>query len=220
MIVRLMSIPQRSVMEPLLFLICSNDLGNYFKNCHTTMFTGDATIRAFGKLLYDLLVNITKTLDIFSSWYKRNRIILNASVSLKLFNTCDKIRTEIIVKFSLLLRLNESYFYSIFPHHCYLITIFQMKALVLQELYSFNTNPHTTLHLSFYVYVNTFLISNIRTVDIARDFKLNNANKVSDFIYIYQTHNNFNFQQKYFHKRTCADQLYIQWSNMASAFTI
>lgn len=69
-------VPQGSVLGPLLFLICINDLPD-FMNCKTYLYADDTTFVNISEKINELAVLAHGALNIASDWFKTNGFLLN-----------------------------------------------------------------------------------------------------------------------------------------------
>ena len=70
-------VPQGSILGPLLFLICLNDLPNSLQYSSARMFADDATLTASGKSISELQVTINHDLANVKQWLSANKLSLN-----------------------------------------------------------------------------------------------------------------------------------------------
>ena len=72
-------IPQGSILEPLLFLICVNDLRNCPTNGNIFMFNNDTNIFFKGKCCESLFTIANQELENIDSWLNANMLTLNVN---------------------------------------------------------------------------------------------------------------------------------------------
>lgn len=72
-----LGVPQGSVLGPFLFLLYVNDMPNYIKSGHVTMFADDTTITVSADSPEEVEQLVYNVVDELSMWCQRNKLILN-----------------------------------------------------------------------------------------------------------------------------------------------
>ena len=72
-------VPQGSVLGPLLFIICTNDLPNSMKHSKCILFADDTTVYHSSNNIKGLIKLIEEDLDLLSDWFCANKLSLNVS---------------------------------------------------------------------------------------------------------------------------------------------
>ncbi len=75
------SIPQGSILGPLLFIIFINDLCHILTRANKCLFADDTTLFVTGKNISELTTALESDLKLISEWLKHNHLLLNVSKS-------------------------------------------------------------------------------------------------------------------------------------------
>ena len=67
-------IPQGTLLGPILFLACINDLPNFSDSCHSVLFADDTTLSLTNHYLTSLIISTNIKVDKFITWSKSNRL--------------------------------------------------------------------------------------------------------------------------------------------------
>ena len=72
-------VPQGSVLEPLLFILYSNDIPHSLTYCKAIMFADDTTVYLSGENITELFSNMNHDLTQLNDWFRANKLSLNVS---------------------------------------------------------------------------------------------------------------------------------------------
>ena len=81
------SVPQGSVLGPLLFLIYINELPSVSRIFAPTMFADDCTLNVIGSNIQDIIADCNTELASFKSWADANRLSINIDKTKCLFSS-------------------------------------------------------------------------------------------------------------------------------------
>ena len=74
-------VPQGSILGPLLFIVCINDLPRCVKHCSVNMYADDTVLYLAGPTIDSLTFYINQDLQCLSEWLEDNNLVLNVSKS-------------------------------------------------------------------------------------------------------------------------------------------
>ena len=75
------SVPQGSILGPLLFTRYINDLPDYLDHCDVTLYVDDTVLFISGKSLHNIKSYMNSDLEELSKWLKLNHLTLSISKS-------------------------------------------------------------------------------------------------------------------------------------------
>ena len=93
------SVPQGSILGPLLFLLYVNDLPQYVQKQNCNIFADDTIIYSFGSNVEELSCKMQGALDSIMPWYMTNRLSINANKSaIMLIGRPSQVHDDIDIK--------------------------------------------------------------------------------------------------------------------------
>lgn len=102
------SVPQGSVIGPLLYILYVNDFPNSIKNGLVTQFADDTSCLQSSQSLDNLVILTNTNLNKMSDWFKNNKLVLNSSkTATMMFNVPNECRNPINKQLSLALKCVE-----------------------------------------------------------------------------------------------------------------
>ena len=75
------SVPQGSVLGPILFILYVNNLPNIFTDCNCTMFADDTNLYCHAPIFAEAQSKLQDCLDLTSKWLFENQLVVNGSKS-------------------------------------------------------------------------------------------------------------------------------------------
>ena len=70
-------VPQGTILGPLLFLLCINDLPNYLSNCEPRMYADDTHLTYASNNIHNIQTSLKEDLENVHSWLRANKLTLN-----------------------------------------------------------------------------------------------------------------------------------------------
>ena len=83
-------VPQGSILGPLLFVIFVNDISQHVHTGTASLYADDTLIYCDGRNADDVNDKLQECIDNVSNWYKRNKIVINASKSCSMLVTSKR----------------------------------------------------------------------------------------------------------------------------------
>ena len=70
-------VPQGTILGPLLFLLCINDLPNCLSNCEPRMYADDTHLTYASNNIHNIQPSLKEDLENVHSWLRANKLTLN-----------------------------------------------------------------------------------------------------------------------------------------------
>ena len=70
-------VPQGTILGPLLFLLCINDLPNYLSNCEPRMYADDTHLTYASNNIHNIQTSLKEDLENVHNWLRANKLTLN-----------------------------------------------------------------------------------------------------------------------------------------------
>ena len=70
-------VPQGTILGPLLFLLCINDLPNCLSNCEPRMYADDTHLTYAGNNIHNIQTSLKEDLENVHSWLRAKKLTLN-----------------------------------------------------------------------------------------------------------------------------------------------